>query len=165
LKSKHVNLLEYLNHKDISKIGSTVCDSALMTEEGNPRAMYKVIKKGQLFKSLDIMKFFFQDYVARYHRPFYVAKSNKVVCYIIRCQIESYNQDFWLHRTNSEIHQWKVSRVKQPHNCGMSDVRHVHSICTTKYLAHRIASIVWVDSDITVIALIEAIHVLTTYRV
>jgi hypothetical protein len=55
--------------------------------------------------------------------------------------------------------------VKQPHTCGTSEVRHVHSQCTTKYLGRRIVSIVWADFDITVVALIEAINCLTTYRV
>jgi hypothetical protein len=55
--------------------------------------------------------------------------------------------------------------VKQPHTCGISEVRHVHSQCTAKYLGRRIVSIVWVDSDITVVAFIEVIHDLTTYCV
>jgi hypothetical protein len=62
VKSKQINLLKYLNHKEISQIGSVVCDNALMTEEGNPRAMNEVIKKRQMFESLDVVKFFFQDY-------------------------------------------------------------------------------------------------------
>jgi hypothetical protein len=39
----------------------------------------EVIKKGQLFESLDVVKFFFQDYVVHHYQPFYVAKSNKDV--------------------------------------------------------------------------------------
>jgi hypothetical protein len=78
LKLKHINLQEYPNHKDISHIGSTVCDSAIVDDKGNPRVWEEVTKKGQLFESLDVVKFFFQDYVVRHHRPFYVAKSNKM---------------------------------------------------------------------------------------
>jgi hypothetical protein len=100
-----------------------------------------------------------------HHRPYYVAKSNKDVRYIMRYQISSCDWGVWLHRTNNEIHQWRVSRVKQPHTCGMSEVRHVHSQCTTKYLGWQIVSIVWADSDITVATLIEAINCVTTYRV
>jgi hypothetical protein len=55
--------------------------------------------------------------------------------------------------------------VKQPHTCGTSEVQHVHSQCTAKYLGWQIVSIVWADSDIIVTALIEVIHSLTTYRV
>jgi hypothetical protein len=55
--------------------------------------------------------------------------------------------------------------VKQPHTYGTSEVRHVHSQCTTKYLGRRIVSIVLTDSDITVAALIEAINCLTTYQI
>jgi hypothetical protein len=58
-----------------------------------------------------------------------------------------------------------VSRVKQPHSCGMSKVRHDHPQCTTRFLGHRIMSIVWADFDITVATLIEIIHGLTTYHV
>jgi hypothetical protein len=65
----------------------------------------------------------------------------------------------------NEIHQWRLSRVKQPCTCGTSEVQHVHSQCTTTYLGQRIVSIVWADSDITVAVLIEAIHCLITYRV
>jgi hypothetical protein len=37
LKLKYINLQDYLNHKDISHIGSTICDSAVVDDEGNPR--------------------------------------------------------------------------------------------------------------------------------
>jgi hypothetical protein len=46
LKSKHIKLLEYPNPKDISHIGSAVCESAVMDDEGNPRVRDEVIKKG-----------------------------------------------------------------------------------------------------------------------
>jgi hypothetical protein len=59
LKLKHINLQNYPNHKDISHIGSVVCDSAVVDNEGNPRVQEEVIKKGQLFESLDVVKFFF----------------------------------------------------------------------------------------------------------
>jgi hypothetical protein len=65
LKSKYINLFEYPNHKDISHIGSIVCDSAVMNDEGNPRVRDEAIKKGQLFESLDVIdviKIFFQEY-------------------------------------------------------------------------------------------------------
>jgi hypothetical protein len=101
----------------------------------------------------------------RHHRPYYVAKSNKDVRYIMRCQISSCGWGVWLHHTSNEIHQWRVSRVKQPHTYGMSEVRHVHSQCMAKYLGRRIVSIVWANSDIIVAALIEAINCLTTYQV
>jgi hypothetical protein len=65
----------------------------------------------------------------------------------------------------NEIHQWKVYTVKQPHTYGTSEVRHVHPQCTARFLEPQIMSIVWAQSDITVAALIEAIHSLTTYRV
>jgi hypothetical protein len=74
---KHISLQDYTNHKDISHIGSVVCDSVIVNDEGNPRVQEEVIKKGQLFKSLDAVQLFFQDYVVRHHRPYYVVKSNK----------------------------------------------------------------------------------------
>jgi hypothetical protein len=61
LKLKHINLQDYSNHKDISHIGSVICDSAVVDDEGNPRVREEVIKKDQLFESLDAVKFFFQD--------------------------------------------------------------------------------------------------------
>jgi hypothetical protein len=85
LKLKHINLQDYSNHKDINHIGSAVYDSAVVDDEGDPRVREKFIKKSQLFESLDAVKFFFQDYVVRHHGPFYVAKSNKDVWYIMRC--------------------------------------------------------------------------------
>jgi hypothetical protein len=89
LNAKLINLQDYLNNKDISHVESVVCDSAMVDDEGNPRVEEKVIKMGQLFETLDAVKFFFQNYVVRYHRPYYVDKSNKDVRYIIRCQIAS----------------------------------------------------------------------------
>jgi hypothetical protein len=32
-----------------------------------------VIKKGKLFESLEVMKFFLLDYVVQHHKSFYVA--------------------------------------------------------------------------------------------
>jgi hypothetical protein len=90
LKLQHINLRDYPNHKDISHIGSVVCDSAVV-DEGDPRVREEVIKKGEPFESLDAVKFFFQDYVVCHNRPFYVAKSNKDILFIIRCQILSYS--------------------------------------------------------------------------
>jgi hypothetical protein len=63
------------------------------------------------------------------------------------------------------IHQWKVCTVKQPHTCGTSEVQHVHPQCTARFLGRQIMLIVWAQSDITVTALIEVIHGLTTYQV
>jgi hypothetical protein len=71
----------------------------------------------------------------------------------------------WLCRIKNDIHQWKVSSVKQPHTCGTSEVQHVHSQCTIRFLGRQIMSIVWTDSNITVAALIKVIHSLTTYQV
>jgi hypothetical protein len=79
LKLKHINLQDYLNHKDISHIGSVICDSAVVNDDGNSRVQEEVIKKGRLFESLDAVKFFFQDYDVYHHRPFYVVKSYKGV--------------------------------------------------------------------------------------
>jgi hypothetical protein len=76
---KHISLQNYLNHKNISHIGSTVCDSAVVYDEANPRVREEVVKKGQLFESLDVIQLILQDYVVRHHRPYYVAKSNKDV--------------------------------------------------------------------------------------
>jgi hypothetical protein len=120
---------------------------------------------GQMFESLEAVKLLFRGYAVRHHQPYYVAKSNKDICYIMKCQILSCGWGVWLHHMSNEIHQWRVSRVRQPHTCGTLEVWHVHSQCTTKYLGRRIVSIVWVESDITVDALIEVIHDLTMYQV
>jgi hypothetical protein len=165
LKFKHITLEDYPNHKYVSQIGSALCDSAVVDDEGNPRVQEEVIKKGQMFETLDVVKLFFQDYVVRHHRPYYVAKSNKNVRYIIKCQISSCSWGVWIRRTKNEIHQWKVCTVKQPHTCDTSEVWHVHPQCTARFLGRRIMSIVWAQSDITVAALIEVIHSLTTYQV
>jgi hypothetical protein len=165
LKAKLINLQDYPNNKDISHIESVVCDSAIVDNEGNPRVGEEVIKTGQLFETLDDVKFFFQDYAVRHHRPYHLAKSNKDVRYIMMCQISICGWGVWLRRTSNEIHHWRVSRVKQHYTYGTSEVRHVHSQCTTTYLGQRIVSIMWVDSDITIVAFIEAINCLTTYRV
>jgi hypothetical protein len=165
LKLKHISHQDYMNHNDISHIRSVVCDSAVVDDEANPRVQEEVIKKGQLFELLDVVQLFFQDYAVHHHRPYYMVKSNKDVWYIIRCQISSCSWGVWLRRMKNKLHQWKVSRVKQPHSCGMSEVQHDHPQCTIRFLGCQIISIVWVNSNITVVALIEVIHSLTIYRV
>jgi hypothetical protein len=55
---KLINLQDYPNHKDISHIESVVCDNAIVDDEDNPRIREEVIKMGQLFESLDTIKFF-----------------------------------------------------------------------------------------------------------
>jgi hypothetical protein len=58
LKLKHISPQEYLNHMDISHIGSTVCGSAVVDDEGNLRVWKEVIKKDQLFESLKAIQLF-----------------------------------------------------------------------------------------------------------
>jgi hypothetical protein len=60
LKLELINLQDYPNQKDISHIGSVVCDSAVVDDEGNPRVREEVKKKGQLFESLDTSSSFFR---------------------------------------------------------------------------------------------------------
>jgi hypothetical protein len=59
LKLKHIILQEYLNHNDVNQIGSTLCDSVVVDDEGNPRVQEEAIKKGQMFETLDAVKLFF----------------------------------------------------------------------------------------------------------
>jgi hypothetical protein len=112
LKAKLINLQDYPNNKEISHIESTICDSAIVDDEGNPRVGEEVIKTGQLFEVLDDVKFFFQDYAVSHHQSYYVTKSNKDVRYIMRCQISCCGWGVWLRCMSNEIHQWRVSRVK-----------------------------------------------------
>jgi hypothetical protein len=55
---KHIILQDYPNHKDVSQIGSALCDSAVVDDEGNPRVQEEVIKKGQMFETLDAVTLF-----------------------------------------------------------------------------------------------------------
>jgi hypothetical protein len=43
LKLKHITLQDYPNHKDVSQIGSALCDSAVVDDEGNPMVQEEVI--------------------------------------------------------------------------------------------------------------------------
>jgi hypothetical protein len=105
LKLKHIALQDYLNHKDVSQIGSALCGSAVVDDEGNSRVQEEVIKKGQMFETLNAVKLFFQEYAVRHHRPYYVAKSNKNVWYIIKCPISSCSWGVWIRHTKNEIQQ------------------------------------------------------------
>jgi hypothetical protein len=58
LKLKHIILQDYLNHKDVSQIGSALCDSVVVDDEGNPGVQEEVIKKGQMFETLNVVKLF-----------------------------------------------------------------------------------------------------------
>jgi hypothetical protein len=110
LKLKHIALQDYLNHKDVSQIWSALCDSVVVDDEGNPRVQEKVIKKGQMFETLDTVKLFFQDYAVRHHRPYYVAKSNKSVRYIIKCKILSYSWGVWIRRMKMRFISGRCAR-------------------------------------------------------
>jgi hypothetical protein len=43
----------------VNQIGSTLCDSVVVDDEGNPRVQEEAIKKGQMFETLDAVKLFF----------------------------------------------------------------------------------------------------------
>jgi hypothetical protein len=45
----------------VSQIGSVLCDSAVVDDEGNLMVQEEAIKKGQIFETLDVVKLFFQD--------------------------------------------------------------------------------------------------------
>jgi hypothetical protein len=59
LKLKHITLQDYPNHKDVSQIESALCDSDIVDDEGNTRIQEEVIKKGQMFETLYVVKLFF----------------------------------------------------------------------------------------------------------
>jgi hypothetical protein len=59
LKLKHITLQHYPNHKDVSQIGSVLCDSVVVGDEGNTRVQEEVIKKDQMFET-DTVKLFFR---------------------------------------------------------------------------------------------------------
>jgi hypothetical protein len=59
LKLKHITLQDYPNHKDVSQIESALCDSDVVDDEGNTRIQEEVIKKGQMFETLYVVKLFF----------------------------------------------------------------------------------------------------------
>jgi hypothetical protein len=44
LKLKLINLQDYPNHKNISHIELTVCDSVVVDDEGNPRVREEAVK-------------------------------------------------------------------------------------------------------------------------
>jgi hypothetical protein len=60
LKLKHITLQDYPNHKDVSQIRLALCDSAVVDDEENPRVQEEVIKKGQMFETLNAVKLFFR---------------------------------------------------------------------------------------------------------
>jgi hypothetical protein len=60
LKLKHITLQNYPNHKDVSQIGLALCDSVVVDDEGNPRVQQEVIKKGQMFETLNVVKLLFR---------------------------------------------------------------------------------------------------------
>ena len=61
--------------------------------------------------------------------------------------------------------KWRISNIKQRHTCGTSEVSQEHSQCTTRYIGRRIAAMVHADPDVSVAAIIEAIHGFTNHRV
>jgi hypothetical protein len=67
LKLKHITLQDYPNHKDVSQIGSALCDSDVVDDEGNSEVQEEVIKKGQIFETLDVVKLFFQEFAVHHH--------------------------------------------------------------------------------------------------
>jgi hypothetical protein len=60
LKLKHITLQDYPNQKDVSQIGSALCDSDVVDDEGNPKVQEEVIKNGQMFETLDVVKLYFR---------------------------------------------------------------------------------------------------------
>jgi hypothetical protein len=60
LKLKHIPLQDYPNQKDVSQIGSALCDSDVVDDEGNPKVQEEVIKNGQMFETLDVVKLYFR---------------------------------------------------------------------------------------------------------
>jgi hypothetical protein len=43
----------------MSQIRSSLCDSVVVDDEGNPRVQEEVSKNGQMFETLDAVKLFF----------------------------------------------------------------------------------------------------------
>jgi hypothetical protein len=45
----------------VSQIGSALCDNVVVDDEGNSRVQEEVVKKGQMFETLDAIKLIFRS--------------------------------------------------------------------------------------------------------
>ena len=61
--------------------------------------------------------------------------------------------------------QWKITSIRQPHECASAEPKQNHPQCTTNYLSRRILGIVQLASDTSVPSIMERIFGMTGYRV
>ena len=123
-------------------------------EDGKP-----ILYKGLRFSSFQQLKDFLQYYSVRHHRPYRVYQSDISKRYTIVCD-RGCAWKVWVRPTKD--HEWRISRVNEPHTCGTSAPSGVHSQLTAKYLATRITEVVRADPDVSIVSLIEVIFSVTS---
>lgn len=161
LKECDVKLPFVPNAKDISMVHKAICESTMVNFEGIPFSKSPVIKKRMKFNSLEKLKFFLVDYAVRLHRSFSVVHSNKNLRYDVMCKQGClWHVWSWIIRSTR---QWRISKVVQPYTCHSSQPKGVHSQCTAKYLGQGILRIVRVDSETSMLSLVESIFAFIGY--
>ena len=150
--------------EDISLANGLVCDMGLELSEPEPDGQNELISMGMIFDSLDELKHFMRDYSVRHHRPFNVVHSDKKKRYTVMCQ-KGCGWGVWARPKVGHGSQWKITKVKVPHTCGSAHASQVHSQCTARYIARRIASLVYTEPEISIKALIKVIAGWTNYQV
>ncbi|KAF8724218.1 hypothetical protein HU200_021239 [Digitaria exilis] len=126
LKQCHVEIPHVANDKDISRVDRAIYETTLVhaEDESLPQCETPKIEAKKKFDTFKDLKFFLADHAVRFHRPFTVVHSDKNERYEIICK-QGCMWRVWCRKVLG-TEKWKITRVKQPHECRSSKPKQVY---------------------------------------
>jgi hypothetical protein len=158
---KHV--LEMPDCRDLSQAHRVVADD-LRFDDSVPLINHDniIIRKGIIFKTMEVMKIWFTEYAVFHHRPFMVKHSNENKHYIITC----YHGCTWtVHARKERDDRWRITSVVQPHTCFTNMDDRNHTQLSSRFISQRLVNIMKNCPLLTVVTLIEVVMVAWRYHV
>jgi hypothetical protein len=121
-----------------------------------------IIRKGIIFKTMEVMKIWLAEYAVFHHRPFMVKHSDENKRYVVTC----HHGCPWIVRArNGKDYSWRITSVVQPHTYLTNVDDRKHAQLSLRFISEKLVNIIKNCPLITVVILIEVVMVAWRYRV
>ena len=131
-----------LADKAIVDCGTSKILAPRLTSKRDTKASVYGVSEGKIFESLVELQIWVKDYAVKFHRPFFVKKSNSKLRYVVQCE-EHKNHYPWVIRATCVKGgpQWKITSFVFHHRCSGKDiddanVKDDHRQLTSQFIAY-----------------------------
>jgi hypothetical protein len=121
-----------------------------------------IIRKGIIFKTMEVMMIWLVEYALFHHHPFMVKHSDENKRYVLTCHRDC---PWTVCARKGKDCSWRITSVVQPHTCLMNVDNMNHTQLSSRFISQRLVNIIKNCPLLIVITLIEVVMVAWEYCV